>query len=355
MAMGLRHVYVLQSVGSNLLQMRKGILKGLEYSGPALFSVYSGAAALPAELPPYLNAAAAMQSRAFSAFCYDPAAGPDGASRFSLESNPEADRDWTKQSLLYEDETHQSVKENVAFTFVDFLACDPRYAAHFAKVTRAAWNERMIPVADYLSGGMRSGDERVPYVLLVDHNDVLHRVIVDDRLIRAAQRCRDMWHGLQELGGIHNSHAERLLVREKKAWDEQKQRELKALRMEPRRAEQVSSASAAPAQTPATPSPAPTLATPLQAEPAPEEKSRDEPYIETPRCTSCDECTQISNTLFAYDANKQAYIANLDAGTYRQLVEAAESCQVSIIHPGKPRNPDEPGLEELLQRAEPFL
>jgi ferredoxin len=157
------------------------------------------------------------------------------------------------------------------------------------------------------------------------------------------------------LGGIHNSHAERLLVREKKAWDEQKQRELKALRMEPRRAEQVSSASAAPAQTPATPSPAPTLATPLQAEPAPEEKSRDEPYIETPRCTSCDECTQISNTLFAYDANKQAYIANLDAGTYRQLVEAAESCQVSIIHPGKPRNPDEPGLEELLQRAEPFL
>jgi hypothetical protein len=46
---------------------------------------------------------------------------------------------------------------------------------------------------------------------------------------------------------------------------------------------------------------------------------------------------------------------NPDAGTYRQLVEAAESCQVSIIHPGKPRNPNEPGLDELLKRAEPFL
>jgi hypothetical protein len=43
-----------------------------------------------------------------------------------------------------------------------------------------------------------------------------------------------------------------------------------------------------------------------------------------------------------------------DAGTYRQLVEAAESCQVAIIHPGKPKNPDEPGLEELLKRAEAF-
>ena len=59
--------------------------------------------------------------------------------------------------------------------------------------------------------------------------------------------------------------------------------------------------------------------------------------------------------MFAYNANKQAYIANPGAGTYAQLVEAAESCQVSIIHPGKPRNPDEPGLAELLKRAEPFL
>ena len=39
----------------------------------------------------------------------------------------------------------------------------------------------------------------------------------------------------------------------------------------------------------------------------------------------------------------------------RQLVEAAESCQVAIIHPGKPRNPNEPGLDELIKRAEPFL
>ncbi len=59
--------------------------------------------------------------------------------------------------------------------------------------------------------------------------------------------------------------------------------------------------------------------------------------------------------MFGYDANKQAFILNADAGTYRQLVEAAENCQLSIIHPGKPRNPNEPGLDELMKRAEPFL
>jgi len=58
--------------------------------------------------------------------------------------------------------------------------------------------------------------------------------------------------------------------------------------------------------------------------------------------------------MFTYDDNKQAYIADLKAGTYRQLVEAAESCQVAIIHPGKPINPDEPNLDELMARAEPF-
>ena len=58
--------------------------------------------------------------------------------------------------------------------------------------------------------------------------------------------------------------------------------------------------------------------------------------------------------MFAYDENKQAYIADLSAGTYRELVEAAEGCQVAIIHPGAPRDPAEPGLDELLERAAAF-
>ena len=42
------------------------------------------------------------------------------------------------------------------------------------------------------------------------------------------------------------------------------------------------------------------------------------------------------------------------AGTFRDLVEAAEMCPVSIIHPGSPLNPDEEGLEALIARAEKF-
>ena len=55
-----------------------------------------------------------------------------------------------------------------------------------------------------------------------------------------------------------------------------------------------------------------------------------------------------------YNENKQAYIKDITAGTFRQLVEAAEVCQVAIIHPGQATGSDEPGLDELIERAKPF-
>ncbi len=346
MAIGFSDVFVLQSSSSNLFQFRDRILEGLSYPGPALFSVFSGASGKASGLPPYLTAAAAMESRAFPAFAYDPAAGSDWASRYSLADNPQAELDWPVQPFAYEDETHQRIAGDVAFTLVDFLACDRRYASHFARVPREKWNGTLAPVLECVAGETRGMPDRVPCLLMVDRNNVLQKVVADDQLVREARRCREMWHSMQELGGINTSHALQLLARERKVWEEQLQRQAET------RARETNSA--APAAASASLAPQAPVAAAAPAEP-PQEKSSDAAYIETPRCTSCDECTKLNSRMFAYDANKQATIANPDAGTYLQLVEAAESCQVSIIHPGKPRNPNEPGLEELLKRAEPFL
>jgi hypothetical protein len=364
MALGLSDVFVMQSSASNLYQAREHIFRGMAQTGPALFSVYSGAAGSANGLPPYLAAAAAMQSRAFPAFAYDPSAGPDWASRFSLEGNPQPEQDWPVERFTYEDETHQRIEEKLAFTFVDFVACDPRYAARFAGVPRADWNDSMVPLGGGLAqdGGMTP--DEAPYVLMVDEQNRLRRALVHDKLMLAANRCGEMWHSLQELAGIRSSQAEKLIVRERKVWEEAKQKEIEAVWREARSiipapaaavpaAVAVPAAGAASAPAAAAPAtPAPAAAKTEAAEP---EAPSDEPYIETARCTSCNECTNLNNRLFGYDANKQAYIADVNAGTYRELVEAAESCQVSIIHPGKPRNPKEPGLEELLKRAAPFM
>lgn len=333
MAIGLNEVFVLQTSSSNLAGMRDRILQAMSYPGPALLSVFSGASGQAGDLPPYLVAAAAMESRAFPAFSYDPAAGADWASRFRLEDNPQAERDWPVHRLCYEDAEHQRVTEETAFTLVDFVACDRRYAGHFAQAPRPMWNGGLAPVAECIAREAQGPPEKLPALLMVGPDDVLHKVIADDRMIREARRCRDAWHSLQELGGIHNSHAERLLARERQA------------PQEPPRA-------GAPG---AVPAPARAAALPAAAAEPEKERAPDDPYIETPRCSSCDECIQINDKMFAYDGNKQARIVNPNAGTYRQLVEAAESCQVAVIHPGKPKNPDEPGLDELLKRAEAFL
>jgi ferredoxin len=140
-----------------------------------------------------------------------------------------------------------------------------------------------------------------------------------------------MWHSLQELDGIHNSHAERLLAQERKAQT--------AL---PIKSEETTIAPAISE---------PEVST---SELIDSESHGDEPFIESARCTNCNECIQINGKMFAYNENKQAYIVDVDAGTFRQLVEAAEGCQVSIIHPGKPRNPKEPGMDDLIRRASQF-
>jgi len=337
-------VFVLQTTASNLLQLRDRVERGLRYAGPALFSIF--AAADGGALPGYLQAAAAMQSRAFPAFSYDPGAGADLAARFSLENNPQPELDWPVEHLQYADPDLQSASEDVAFTFADFALCDPRCADHFEPAPRAAWGEGMLSAQAWLAQPSREATIGVPYVLAVDEADLLTRLVVDEPLMRSALRCREAWHRLQGLAGIHDSRTERLLARERQAWEEAHQRELAAAAAAP------PAAAAQPPATPAAAAPAAAAAPPpAEAEPA---RNPDEAYIETIRCSTCNECTQINPRMFAYNENKQAYIADRKAGTYRQLVEAAESCQVSIIHPGKPWDPTEPGLEELVDRAKPF-
>lgn len=352
-ALGFNNAFVLQTSGCGLYRQREPILRRLAGNGPALFSIFSGLAGTASgsaknapDVPPYLRAAAAQESRAFPTFVYDPALGSDWESRFSVGGNPQAEADWPIHHFCYEDEDLQKISEDIAFTFVDFVAADGRFAENFSTVPRSKWHDGMVPVNAFLDLETGAQAEKTPYILMVDENNVLHRVIVDDKLVQAARRCREMWRNLQELGGINNSHATKLLAKEKEIWVEEKERELAALKARPE-LETEETAPPVPAEAKEMEEAMPEIAE------APEIPA-GEPYIETPRCTTCNECTDINNKMFVYDDNDQAYIADPDAGTFRQLVEATESCQVAIIHPGRPRNPKEPDLDDLISRADPF-
>ncbi|MGB5292840.1 MAG: ferredoxin [Lysobacterales bacterium] len=100
---------------------------------------------------------------------------------------------------------------------------------------------------------------------------------------------------------------------------------------------------AAPEAAPAAPAAAPA-----------DEFDGNEPYIDTIRCTSCDDCLKVNPKVFVYNDDQQAEIGDAKAGTFKQLVMAAEACPAECIHPGDPMNPKEKGLDKLIKRAEPF-
>ena len=78
------------------------------------------------------------------------------------------------------------------------------------------------------------------------------------------------------------------------------------------------------------------------------------PWIDTPQCTTCDECTKLNSSIFEYNSDKKAVIKDALGGPYRDLVKAAEKCTARVIHPGLPRDRSEKGIDKWIARAKKF-
>jgi len=77
-------------------------------------------------------------------------------------------------------------------------------------------------------------------------------------------------------------------------------------------------------------------------------------WVESPECTACDDCIAINSDIFSYNDQKQVIVVDPHAGTYKDIVKAAEKCSAECIHPGTPFNPNEAGLDKLIKRAEKY-
>ena len=320
-AAGLGTAFVVQAPASHLVQMREALARGLACAGPALFSVFDGSSPALGGVSPYLVCALALESRVFPALTFEPGTGADGG-RLDVSMNPQREADWPVYPLEYETGARGRASEPVAITGADLLVCDTRHARHFAGVPAADWTDALVPVSRWLTLGAADRRAAIPYIPAVDDDNRLQRIIVDAAVVRETEDCLEHWRSLRRLASAV-------------APDQPAGRE----------APEPVPVAAASVEAP-TPAVAPVATG--------EGRAPGEPFIETPRCSSCNECIQLNNRMFKYNENQQAYIADASAGTFRELVEAAESCQVSIIHPGAPRRQDEPGLEDLIQRAAAF-
>ena len=336
-ALALADVFVLQIPASHFVRMTDSIIRGLTYQGPTLISVFSGDNGFAADTPPYLIAAAALESRAFPALVFDPMAETDG---LDISRNQHPLEEWPVHKFMYEDADLQMQRENIAFTLADFLATDDRFFEDFAVLPAGESDADLRSVPEQLNSESSGMPTAVPHVLVVDQDNRLRRAIVDARVVKETRRCLAMWRGLQKRARARVSPVE--------PQSDPAREPAESVPKTTTPDDKAALNGHGPGVIDTTSEVAKT------AEAISPAADSGEPWIETDRCTSCNECTNVNSRMFAYNENKQAYIADPDAGTFRQLVEAAEGCQVSIIHPGKPRNPKEPGLEDLIQRAAEF-
>jgi pyruvate-ferredoxin/flavodoxin oxidoreductase len=396
LAIAHRNVFVLQSSQAAPSHLLAGVLKGLQSRYPAVFSLHCPCPpehGLADEAAPHA-AKLALESRAFPLLVYDPAAGTTLAERLSLDGNPDLESLWPEYELVYRDEQGQEQRMTLPLTVADWAATETRFRKHFSAVPAEAADDELMPCHEYLRLAPDARADKQPFVYALDARKQRRRLLVGDDIIRLAEDRQEVWRQLGDMAGL-KTPSQRAL----EADFEQKMAALRAeyeakladvraryprliarrlaegliragngsqtvadLLSQAQALPELPSGSAGVVAVPATPSavvaPSAPAAAPTAA-PAAVAVEEDkplvmEPYIDSALCTACNECTNLNKRMFAYNSKKQAYIKDAKAGTFKDLVTAAEKCPVKIIHPGTPLNPGEKDLDKWVKRSQPF-
>ncbi|OGS93319.1 MAG: pyruvate ferredoxin oxidoreductase [Gallionellales bacterium GWA2_59_43] len=326
-----RTSYVMQGSLSNTTHLLESFIDGLNSRRPALFNVY---AVCPPEHGVGDNSAVAqskmaVESRAFPLFRYNPDLGDTFSECVTLEGNPSLDADWPSYKLDYVDESGKQ-SMTLAMTFADFALSEGRFAKQFKKAAPDSWNDDQVLLGDFLKLSEDERDGKFPFIWSVDKKNRLMRVLVSVEMVRSCEERMQFWKQLKDVAGLGRAQA----ADEAAIADRVRQELIQQL---------SSGLTGGAAAQPATPVAAAANADGYEAV-----------WVDTPECTACDECININPKVFGYDESKKVVIRNPKAGSFLEIVKAAEKCTAGVIHPGTPWNPSEPNLDKLKARAAKF-
>ncbi len=403
-AMAHRGVFVMQSSQATPSHLIQNVLKGLQARRPALFI-------LNTPCPPEWGLAdfgapdaarLALESRAVPNIVFDPDAGTTFSERLDLEGNPSPLDTWTSYELLYVDDEGNEQKMTLPVTTADWALGEARFRGHYKK---ASDEDELVPFHEYIDMDEDEREGLTAFIYTVDANRKLSRMTVSDEIATLANERLRHWAQLKEMAGLdvsenmRDSVAETLteeieariatltaeyeakiaklttqyplliarrlaegllkgsadktvaqLLEKAESWDGPVM-DAPADFSIPSPATATTNGASAPA---AGAAPAAAVAVAAPAAAVDDDPMGNEPYIDTLRCTSCDDCLKINPKVFVYNDDQQALIGDAKAGTFKQMVMAAEACPAECIHPGDPLKPKEKGLDKLIKRAEPF-
>jgi pyruvate-ferredoxin/flavodoxin oxidoreductase len=362
-----RTTYVLQSTIAHANHMIEGFVRGLKSRRPALFNLYTSCQPEHGigDDKSFNQAKLVVESRAYPLFRYDPDAGIRPEECFDLEGNPEMDKDWPVYSLKYLD-GHRERTMELPMTFADFAVTENRFRKHFRIAPQDTWNEKMIPIAELLTLSHEEREGRFPFVWSVDRKGTLCRLLVADPIVQSCEDRRNFWVMLKAIARQGEPQSDSTVMESDIRRDVAERLAASVFQL----AMGQPIGSAAETSIPAG-SEAVTGFAPSGSDRAGDLSSRTEkphagngsdaaagnymaPWLDTQRCTACDECIKINPKIFQYNQQKKAFIKDPQGGPYQDLVKAAERCTAQVIHPGLPKNPSEKGIDKWIARGEKY-
>ncbi|MEO1260990.1 MAG: 2-oxoacid:acceptor oxidoreductase family protein [Bacteroidota bacterium] len=348
-AMAHRNTYVLQGTLANTSQMIEGFIDGLMTKRPALFNLYTACQpehGIGDDLGVH-QAKLAVESRAYPIFKYNPDEGVTPEEAFDLGGNPDLYKVWPTYTLKYIENGREKTMD-LPMTFADFAITEGRFRKHFRKVPRDAWNENMVPLADFLELPENRRKNKFPYIWAVDRKQRLSRVMVAKPIVESCEERRDFWTMLKAIAGVKPPAAKKAENIEEKIRKEVVGKIAAGLmKMAGGNGEGIMDLAVSKPKATA-------KAAPAQKKSVVSNGEQMEPWIETDECTSCDECIKLNSNIFAYNADGKAFIKNADGGPYSDIVKAAEKCTARVIHPGLPKDRSEKDIEKWIKRGERF-
>lgn len=341
-----RTSYVLQGSLSNITHLIEGYIDGLNSRRPALFNIY--AVCQPehgvADDATARQSKLAVEARAYPLMKFDPDAGETLEECIDLEGNPALEEDWPSYTLNYVDEHGKEAKLELPMTFADFAATEGRFRKHFRKAPPETWGDEMIPFHEFLDMDDDEREGNYPYIWGVDGKNRLMRILCSAEIVKSAEERRQFWHQLKSIAGeLDKVDVDALVEQAKIDMANRLSSTLLSMAASGNAAALTGAVSANGSGTATAGSNSGAIA-----------EGYEPVWIETPECTACDECTGINPKIFAYNDDKQAIVIDPQAGSYKDIVKAAEKCTAGCLHPGTPWNMAEKDVEKLIKRAAKF-
>ena len=145
------------------------------------------------------HARLAVESRMSPLFVHDPRRGADLHSRFSLEGNPDPDKDWTTNTIEYLEDGGALKLMEVPLTPADFALSEGRFRKQFRKLAADAVG---VPIHEYVDLAMADRAGKTPFAWSTDADKKLVKAEVSQTIVHLVQERRKNWRTLQLLAGL---------------------------------------------------------------------------------------------------------------------------------------------------------